>query len=47
MSGDYKVVDKVSRETAQHLEPTDATVAYYEERDEWYVLERPEARGDA
>lgn len=45
MSENYEVVDRVSRDTAQHLEATDATLAYYE--DDVYVLEPRNDGGDA
>lgn len=37
MSQNFEVVDRVSRDTAQHLEGTDAMLAYHE--DDVFVLE--------
>ena len=45
MSENFEVVDRVSRDTAQHLEHTDATLAYHE--DDVFVLDELDDGGDA
>jgi len=45
MSENFEVVDRVSRDTAQHLEATDATLAYHE--DDVFVLEERDDGGEA